>query len=596
MRKRNSILVVDDEERNVDLIEAILISQGYGCQRALSGMEALAKLDDTTDLVLLDIMMPEMDGFEVARRIRSDGRLGDIPVIMVTGLTGKEDRLKSVEVGANDFISKPIDRLELMVRVTSLLRMKEAQDAIKRHKAELEETVARRTKALRESEERFRTVFEAAQDSIFIKDAALRYTHVNPAMLRILETTREEIVGKTDDDIFDAMTAKSIKNLELRVLDVQSIESEQTLVYKGESITFNWVRVPMVDSSGSVLGLCGIARDITERKKREKEPAKPSEEYRSPAMKATLEQVRLAAKTDSIVLFLGESGAGKDYLATYLHSQSRRAGGPFFSINCAALAPELAESELFGHEAGAFTGSRGRKRGLLELAEGGTLLLNEIGELHPRLQAKLLTFLDTQSFTRVGGEKNVTVNARLMAATNRDLEKEVEGGNFRKDLYYRLNVFSIVVPPLRNRLEDLAQLMEELLGSLTRKMGLHDVPLVEPEALKALSGYDWPGNIRELRNVVERALIRSNKERITEKDFGFMHNMEPGASPAGGPSFSIVISDGVAMGEILDRAKRWMISEALHRSGGSVKGAAERLGISRDQMKYFMKSLDVRRE
>ena len=160
---------------------------------------------------------------------------------------------------------------------------------------------------------------------------------------------------------------------------------------------------------------------------------------------------------------LGESGSGKDFLATFIHRHSKRATGPFFAINCGALSTELAESELFGHEAGAFTDAKGRKLGLLELAEGGTLLLNEIGELPLDLQVKLLTFLDSKSFTRVGGQKAIKTDARIMAATNRNLEKEVLGGRFRADLYYRLNVFSITTPPLRDRKEDVPIIVEELL-------------------------------------------------------------------------------------------------------------------------------------
>ena len=203
-------------------------------------------------------------------------------------------------------------------------------------------------------------------------------------------------------------------------------------------------------------------------------------------MRSTLRSARLAAQTDTIVLLTGESGAGKDHIARYIHDHSKRAHGPFFSINCAAVSPELAESELFGYESGAFTGSKGPKRGLLELAEGGTILLNEIGELSPSLQAKLLTFLDTRQFTRVGGVKLFTVNARLIAATNRNLEKEVKHNRFRQDLFYRLDVFSIEVPPLRQRTEDIPGLVGDMVADLSSKLGLDSVPQIDPKALKAL--------------------------------------------------------------------------------------------------------------
>lgn len=596
MSKAKRILVVDDEQQNLDLLDAILVPLGYEVELAENGMQALVMVRHEIDLILLDVMMPGIDGYEVARRIRQDPKHGHIPIIMVTALTSREDRLRAVQAGANDFISRPIDRVELRVRMASLLRIKEAQDIIRLHKEELEETVATRTAALRESEERFRTVFEAAQDSIFIKDRDLRYTHVNPAMLRLLERPLEQVIGKTDGDMFPEDSSKKIRNLELRVLGGQSIEAEHTITTNRIPITISCARVPIHDSSGVVTGICGIARDVTEWKLRDVERTGHADEYPSPAMRSTLEQVRLAAKTDALVLFLGESGSGKDYLARYLHDHSRRADGPFFSINCAALAPELAESELFGHEPGAFTGSRGRKRGLLELAEGGTLLLNEIGELSPQLQAKLLTFLDTQTFTRVGGEKSISVNARLVAATNRELQKEVELGTFRKDLYYRLNVFSISVPPLRERIEDLHLIIGELLESLAEKMGLHHVPFIDSQALAVLTSYHWPGNVRELRNVLERALILSPSKKITKKDLAV--NQETNSDEVGvdSPFFTISLTEDVSLTEAIREAKRWMVGEGLRLSRGSVKEAASLLGINRDQMKYLMKSLQIRRE
>ena len=260
--------------------------------------------------------------------------------------------------------------------------------------------------SLRSSERRFKAVFETAQDSIFVKDADRRYTHVNPAMLKILQLPLSEIVGRTDDELFGEEETRLVKNLEDRVLRGQIIEAEYAVRLKDGPITFNCVRVPLRDAAGNVSGICGIARDVTERKGIQPADRDEPLRYRSVAMQETLKQITLAGRTDSIVLFLGESGSGKDHLARMLHDRSpNRSGGPFLAINCAALAPELVESELFGHERGSFTGSHGRKRGLLELAEGGTLVLNEIGELPPPLQAKLLTFLDTQSFIRVGGEK-----------------------------------------------------------------------------------------------------------------------------------------------------------------------------------------------
>jgi len=595
MSQPKRILVVDDEEQNRDLLEAMLESLGYDSELANGGSDALAKLNAGTDLVLLDIMMPRMDGFEVVRRIRNHSTFGDIPVIMVTVLEEKKDRLKAVQAGANDFIHKPVDKLELQVRVASLLRMKQAQDAIKRHRAQLEAEVERRTAELRESEERFRHIFEAAQDCMFIKDRDRRYTHVNPAMLAILEKDSSQIIGERDEELFPAEWTARMKSVDERVLQGQPVELEQNLLCIDRPLTFNFVRFPMREPSGKIMGLCGIGRDVTERRPMGSSVSIQSNPPGSIIMKTTLEQVRRAAITDSLVLFAGESGSGKDYLAEYLHRHSGRASGPYFAINCAAIAPEVADSELFGHEAGSFTGARGRKRGLLELAEGGTLLLNEVGELSSELQAKLLTFMDTQTFTRVGGETNIQVNIRIVAATNRDLEKDVESGRFRKDLFYRLNVFSVTVPPLRDRMEDLPIIIDEILPALAQKAGLQEVPAIDSDAMDALRNYTWPGNVRELRNTLERALILCDKKCITARDLAIHSGTGLSSGRKGDISLTLRLCQDDSMHDILTETKRHLVMEGLRQSGGNIQKAARYLGVTRDSLIHHMKSLGIRK-
>ena len=595
MDKRRRILVVDDEESNRELLDAVLESLGYDSELADSGAAGLAKVDARIDLALLDVLMPEMDGFEVARRIRASSEYYDLPIIMVTVLDSKSDRLCAVEAGANDFVAKPIDKLELKVRIASLLQMKDAQDAVKRHRADLEETVQRRTAELRESETRFRTVFEAAHDFIFLKDINLRNTHVNPAMLRLADREQSDVIGNTDEALYGPEYARQVRDLESRVLKGQTIESEHIVNYRGLPRTLNLIRFPLRGLAGEIIGICGIGRDTTERTQIEAEPKVEAGHYPSKAMRDTLGQVRLVAESDSTVLFLGESGSGKDHLARYLHEQSKRAGGPFLSINCAALAADLVESELFGHEAGAFTGAHGRKRGLVELAEGGTLLLNEIGDLPLRLQSKLLTFLDTAEFMRVGGEKSVLVNARIIAATNRDLRNEVENGGFRADLFHRLNVFIIQVPSLRERAEDLPILVQELLESLARRMGLSHVPTVELKAIEALSIRGWSGNVRELRNFLERGLILSDRKRITATNLGFAEREPLQAADTNDMSVSVRLSEAGSFHEAVSEAKRKLLEEGLRRSQGSIKKAAELLGITRDSFVHHMRTLGVRK-
>jgi DNA-binding NtrC family response regulator len=307
------------------------------------------------------------------------------------------------------------------------------------------------------------------------------------------------------------------------------------------------------------------------------------EDYTSEAMQAVMVQTRYAAQTDSIVLLLGESGSGKDFIARHIHNRSKRCNGPFFAINCAAVAPELAESELFGHEPGAFTGARGRKRGLLELAEGGTLLLNEIGELSTPMQAKLLTFLDTRTFTRVGGETQIPVNARLIAATNKELEKEVDQGRFRKDLYYRLNVITVRVPPLRQRMEDLPLLVQEILGQLSDEMGLQRPIEADDRSIRTLSGYHWPGNIRELRNALERGIMLSDSDRINLSSLGAAGDQENW-------TYMVNFPQTKSIHDITRDLKRALILEALRRSRGNKQEAARSLGVSRHAFAHQMKA------
>jgi DNA-binding NtrC family response regulator len=251
--------------------------------------------------------------------------------------------------------------------------------------------------------------------------------------------------------------------------------------------------------------------------------------------------------------------------------------------------PGLAESELFGHEAGAFTGAQRRKRGLLELAEGGTLLLNEIGELSSEIQAKLLDFIETRTFRRVGGEKKVKVNARLMAATNRPLEAEVAAGRFRQDLFYRINVLRVELPPLRERLADIPALVRLFMSQLTVEMQTSALPTVDRESLEKMSRYHWPGNVRELRNIIERGLILCKNGRLTPPciDFGTQSHEAPSCCALG---------NGESFAHIVRATKKSLIEEALRLCQGKREKAAQMLGMSRHALKRQMKTLGLYEE
>ncbi|MFH1115622.1 MAG: sigma 54-interacting transcriptional regulator [Pseudomonadota bacterium] len=454
----------------------------------------------------------------------------------------------------------------------------------------------RAQEALNESETRFRSIFEAAEDAIFIKNNDHKYTHVNPAMLRLLGMTEKDFIGKTYEEVFEPRPSVSLKQLEERVLSGESIETEETISTPSGPITLNVLRFRIMSNSGEVMGMCGIARDVTPRRAFYVKSRRDHDFYPSQAIRRVSAQLRSAAENDTTILFLGESGTGKDYLARLLHDKSLRAGGPFMAINCAALSPQLVESELFGHEAGAFTGAVRRKRGLLELAEGGTIFLNEIAELSLPLQAKLLTFLDTRSFSRVGGERNLTVNARIVSATNKDLKTEVVGGRFRNDLYFRLSVFPIMVPPLRERLEDLDLLVQHIIEDLMNRMTILEPPSISPAALDKLRRYSWPGNIRELRNVLERALIMSDKKRIGSRDVKIVPDGEPAVSVGDTLTTPLVLDAGGPLQETLRTVEKTLIQKALQHCVGNVTRAAEKMGLTREQLKYRMRLLGIARK
>ena len=448
----------------------------------------------------------------------------------------------------------------------------------------------RAEESLRQSEERFRAIFDGAQDMIFMMDSHVKYTQANPATAKILGLDESEIIGRKPEDIYGEEVGKQLRLLDLRVLGGESIEREHTVRIKGVSLILNTVLRPLYKAEGKIIGVFGISRDVTDRARSLPKPKAVFENYPSEAMKTTMREARSAAASDGTVLLQGESGSGKDYLARWIHDHSKRALGPYFSLNCAAISRELAESELFGHERGAFTGAHGRKRGLLELAEGGTLLLNEIGELPLSLQSKLLTFLDTRSFLRVGGEKLLNVNARIISATNRSLDKEVEEGRFLSALFYRINVFGINVPPLRDRIEDIPVLLEEIVQRLAVELQLTHLPYIDPSFAIALTKYDWPGNVRELRNALERALMLSDGHSLS---LTLPSGVGSSADWSHVSSFPL---QERTLHDVTDEVTKSLILEALRRCEGNRRHAARTLGIARDSLYRHMKRFGIMSE
>jgi two-component system response regulator AtoC len=354
-----------------------------------------------------------------------------------------------------------------------------------------------------------------------------------------------------------------------------AVEAMKTGAYHVANKPFNLDAVS--DLVAKALETTQLRREVRHLRAEKAQPYAPDRivgnSPRMIAVKALLR--RVATSPASTVLLTGESGTGKDLAAKVLHFNSERKHRPFVNITCSAIPETLLESELFGHERGAFTDARQQKHGLLESADGGTIFLDEIGEMVPALQAKLLRVLEEKAFKRVGGQHDVRVDVRIIAATNRRLEEQVKGGHFRSDLYYRLNVLPIELPPLRAHLDDVPDLVAFYVDQFNREFRKH-LRGASPATLKAMQQYGWPGNIRELRNVVERAMLLTDGPWLEPADFPALTT-----GMAGPPGLSLP-----AEGVNLDDLECSLVVQALDRAGGNQTRAATLLGLNRDQIRY----------
>ena len=442
---RGDIIVVDDDDGNRRSTELALRRDGYRVAAFGSGAEGLEHLrQHGADLLVTDMRMPGMDGLEVLRVARSlDPALG---VLVITGFGSVESAVDAMKQGADDYLQKPVNLVELRKRVAAAVE-----------KRRLAQEVARLRERL---EEKF--------------------------------------------------------------------------------------------SFGTIVGA-------------------------SPGMQQILHQLSLIAPTRSSVLIMGESGTGKELIANALHQHSPRKDARFVAVNCAAIPPDILESEMFGHERGAFTGAVQRKAGTFEVADRGTLFLDEIGELPMALQAKLLRVLEERSFMRVGGTETIKVDVRIIAATNADLESRVAAGGFRSDLYYRLKVVTIAIPPLRERPEDIPLLLHRFFSTFKEENQRPDLVL-DPGVVEVLKRARWDGNVRELRNLMESLVVLAppGADRVRAEDLPEMYRAEAGGAPRPRPAMSPAPAGAP---RTMDEIEREAILRALEETGGNRTRAAEILGI-----------------
>lgn len=488
------VLVVDDIPRNRKILRDRLQKHGCIISEAGDGAEALEVIEnEPPDVVFLDIIMPGMDGYAVLEELRSKDDRDMTPVIVVSAIDQVDSVARCLELGAEDYLTKPFNATLLEARLKATLEKKRWHD----------------------QERSYRRQIEEANNSL------------------------ERRVAERTEELQKALA--EVEKLKERL-------QEENTYLKQE-----------INSAHDFDGI------VSE----------------SPEFASVLESIAQVASTDATVLILGETGTGKELLARAVHSRSKRGDHPLIKVNCAALPSNLIESELFGHEKGAFTGADARRAGRFELADGGTLFLDEISELPIELQPKLLRVLQEGEFERLGGTRTLKVDVRVIAATNRDIPKQIADGSFREDLYYRLNVFPVRCPPLRERSGDIRLLVKHFLGIYATKVG-KSITRVPDDIMQKLVAYHWPGNVRELENVIERAVILAKGAELQIGDW-FRDSS---------------LSDTSTGTQTLEEHERRYITQILEKKGWRVRGkggAAEILDLKPTTLEAKMARLGIER-
>ncbi len=431
-------------------------------------------------------------------------------------------------------------------------------------------------------------VFDQITDAIVLYDTTHVITGVNAAAERLFGMTADELVGRDCHKMFHCRQCEPGCGMHTGLLS--SNGANATIRLHGDNGLERLVVIRtshVLRDDGTVQGVVATIKDISN----EAEPQKREIIAASPVMIEMLNFVRRVAISEATTILLeGENGVGKDLIAKSLHYQSIRQAEPFIAINCAAIPETLLESELFGYEKGAFTDARAQKKGIFELADKGTLFLDEIGEIPLMIQAKLLRVLEEQTFRRLGGLKDINLDLRVIAATNKNLREAVKEGAFRQDLFFRLNVIHITIPELRERPEDIEPLAGFFLEHYNRKFKRH-IEGISPEVMALLLNHDWPGNVRELRNAIERAMILEDSSYITAQSLPMsISRQAPGQTLVALDSFPRSIPDG---GMSLEDNEKRLLVQALEKTGGNQTQAARLLRITRDTLRYKMKKFDL---
>ncbi|MEJ2183403.1 MAG: sigma 54-interacting transcriptional regulator [Nitrospirota bacterium] len=549
---KKKILVVDDEEGIRLTFGDFLIEGGYEVAAASSLTDALEHVREKSfDIFLVDIILPDGSGVELLKRIK--GSEPKAPVIMITGEPGIETASEAVRLGAYDYIAKPVRKDTLLRVARTALRYKESVDREEKYRLNME------------------AIFRSVRDGIITVDKNMQILQMNEAASALLGVSREKAWGGSLEAVpsecqgifFDVLrqTLSTRKPVEAYRLEARS--------RKGKTVVLSLQASPLLDASRNVYGGVLVVRDETRlcilEDERSRRTAFGTLVGGNEEMQKIYNLAESLADVKSTVLITGESGTGKGMVAEAIHALGVRSEKPFVKVNCAALPDELLESELFGHVKGAFTDAHRDRAGRFEQADGGTIFLDEIGDISPRMQLRLLRVLQEGEFERLGDSRTISVDMRVLAATNRNLLERVKKGTFREDLYYRINVVEIRLPSLRDRRDDIPLLVSHFLEKLRKKM-TKDIVGITPEALSTFVNYDWPGNVRELEHALEHAFVVSSGSTISSESLPpFLGRLSAPADPRAGYK-----------GVTVER-----MQEALREAGGNKTMAARLLGVDR---------------
>jgi PAS domain S-box-containing protein len=603
MKSPLRILHLEDDPNDAELVQETLESDGILCQwtRIESESEFLASLEHGGfDLILADYTLPSFDGLS-ALKIAGQNSPG-VPFIFVSGTLGEDVAIEALKIGATDYVFKT--RLSRIVPAVQRA-LREAEERIELSRAE--EALRRSEAYLAEAQKLSHTGsfgWCVSSGEIYWSQETFRIFGVEPSARITIDRVRERTHPEDRSAVQEFIERVSRER--------KDFDFEHRLLMPDDSVKY--VRVighPSTGDSGS-FEFVGAVTDISEHKRAEAALQSALDEIKklrdrlykenialreeidkasmfeeivggSPALQAVLARVAKVAPTDSTVLITGETGTGKELIARAIHKRSHRASRTFVSVNCAATPAALIASELFGHEKGAFTGAVQRRLGRFELAEGGTIFLDEIGELPADTQVALLRVLQEREFERVGGHQTIRSDIRVIAATNRDLESAIAAGTFRRDLFYRLNVFPIEIPPLRERTEDIPTLIEYFIRRYSGKAGKR-IGTIDKRTLELLVSYAWPGNIRELQNVIERSVILCETDVFSvDPSWLQFESSTPRQIAAPAPRMSV-------------DQEREVIEKTLAATAGRVSGpsgAAAQLGIPASTLESKIRSLKI---